>query len=1214
MAKSIAVLVGKVASKIRFNHNIKLRRAINAETLERMVDKVDFAIIEEINAQEEEQIKVVIGKFKHTGKPVYFFPSTDDEVTMGVADELEYSIYNNLRTLCSVIESEQNIKVAAGFGLNLVENDVDSSNDFGQTIEMSEAIKELEEADLAKKNDEPATSEERFTGFSDYTHAGNTDEKDERVAIPEITPEELSAELEDLPESVSNEINRLKMQLSDLNYDYSLAVEDMRVATERICNLEKIITTLKDEKECMQAEFNSILQTNDVLEDPISLSTYQKTVDELKDRDKQVEELNAQVVGLKQTVEKDKATISEKMAEISDLTAKLSEIEDELGNINDSIASGEIHKDIVAEFTEKLENIKNEKDEAVKEANELKIKASTDASTIGLLNKNLALETQYRYTSVEMFIELIDTLNNKINELNDALIEKSNIENKLTSSEETGSQLTSDLDDAKAKINELSKLEGKLAETEKELDNKKSELEDLQAKLSASKESLTESARNLAEKDEELNKANEQISELNAMMQKNAEDNEANLKSILAEKDKEYQEARSKYIEDAARVLENLKYENKDTLDRLNNEIKSLKEKGESSDEKIKEQEEKIASLQQTADDNSSTIEDLNSTIESLNGVIDTKDAQLNAKDEQLNEKTTIIDNLNESVENKDKTIKAKDYAILEKDRELAAKADDIKALNASLEAIESKHAAEVEKQTSQIEELKKKIDELNESITSKEYTIGVQSVAIEERENDIEQLKGDIEVAKKNSALLEEKVKRADERFKNTLERLKVSGGDIEKLMADAPGGLSQEDIDELKAKLNKSENELGTANFELEKLKSDYATLSGKYNESVQQLSESTKSLTSKTEEATKANITIQQLKSKVEQLENEVKTLESVKNGASSDEVDAIKNQNSTLVEKNSALTEQLNEYLASDAANKRLLSRMESEIETYKSLVAELQSDAGNVGSQCTIGSIKYNRGAQIISIFGNRSCGITTLAVSVARKLSLNTNVLYIDFDMIAPKGDVIFKKTPIVSIRGVKNTSLGAMSAFSSNLTASEIKSLAIDVEKTKGGRLDYFSGYHYKPADNVIAVTDFQKMFDTLGEHYDYIIIDLGKIGASTFNNSIIKEIVNISNKSIAISNHDLFNIKAMLRTLNIMSINSKDVAWAINKVPENQVGTQSILSLVNSKIMESLADCKVGAFADDLKLRGLPLDFSAGSRSNKINFEMFLAQTVFG
>ena len=1206
-------MVGKTASKIRFNHNIKLRRAINAETLERMVDKVDFAIIEEINACEEERIKNIIGQFKNIGKPIYFFPSTYDEVTMGVADELEYSIYTNLSTLCSAIESEQNIKVAAGFGLNLVESDVDSSNDFGQTSEMSEAIKELEELDLAKQNEENITSGISFTGFDDEDTVDLT-ATNEHVNSPEITPEELSAELEYLPENVSNEINRLKMQLSDLNYDYSVAVEDMRVATERIGNLEKIITTLKDEKECMQAEFNSIIQTNDVLEDPISLSTYQKTVDDLKDRDKQVEELDAQVTELKQTVENDRATIAEKMDEIKDLTNKLSKIEDELGAINDSIDSGEIHKDVVAEFTEKLENIKNEKDAAIKEANELKIKASTDASTIGLLNKNLALETQYRYTSVELFIELIGKLNNKIAELNDALAEKSSIEDRLTKSEETGSKLVNDLEDARERIAELNKLESTLAETEKELADKKQELEALQATISESQSALEESAARLAEKDDELNKANEQIAELNNTIQQNAEDSAANLKSALAEKEKEYQESLSKYIEDSSRVLDNIKYENKDTVDKLNNTISSLKSQVESKDETIREQGDQIASLQETVDANNSTIEDLNGTIESLNGVIDTKDAQLDSKDEQLTEKSSLIDSLNETVASRDKDIKDKDYVILEKDRELAAKNEDIQTLNASLEVIEAKHNAEMAKQTEQIEELNKQITELNESITSKEYTIGIQSVAIEERENDIEQLKGDIEAAKKNSVLLEEKIKKADERFKNTLERLKVSGGDIEKLMADAPGGLSSDDIKELRDKLAKAESDLETSSFELEKLKSDYASLSSKYSESVQQLSESTKSLTSKTEEATTANITIQQLRSKVEQLENEVKTLESVKSGASSDEVEAIKNQNSTLVEKNSALTEQLNEYLVNDNANKRLISRMESEIETYKSLVAELQNDSGSASGQCAIGSIKYNRGAQIISIFGNRSCGITTLAVSIARKLSLNTNVLYIDLDMIAPKGDVIFKKTPIISIRGVKNTSLGAMSAFSSNLTASEIKDLAIGVEKPKGGRLDYFSGYHYKPADNVIAATDFQKMFDTLGEHYDYIVIDLGKIGASTFNNSIIKEITKISNKSIAISNHDLFNVRAMLRTLNIMDINSKDVAWAINKVAETQVGTQGILSLVNSKIMESLADCKVGAFADDLKLRGLPLDFSAGSRSNKINFEMFLAQTVFG
>lgn len=1188
MAKSIAILVGKSASKIRFNHNIKLRRAINAETLERMIDKVDFAIIEEISSKDEEQIKVIIQQFKFIGKSVYFFPDITDDVTLGIADELEYNIYSSLNTLCSVIESEQGIKVSTGYS---VANDIDYSNDFGQTDEMSEVIRELEETDRIENSGsfESTDSMETFNGFESMQaqpvqnkgYAKNTET--EPISIPEVSPEELLAELENLPDSVSNEINKLKMQLSDLNYDYSLAVEDMRVATERISNLEKIIITLKDEKECMQTEFNSLLQTNEVLEDPISLSVYQRTVDELANRDKQVNELEEKVESLKQTVESDKISITEKVTEIKELNDKLSNIEDELGAINDSISSGEIHKDIVANFTEKLENIKSEKDAAIKEANKLKIKASSDASTIGLLNKNLALETEYRYSSVELFMGLIDRLNSKIAELNDALLDKTNIENSLESSENNSKKLASSLDEANAKIEELSQLETKLVETERQLELKKSELESMNATLLENQEAISNYSEQLSNKELELSQANESIAELRMEIKKNAEDSKNEFDRAFAEREKEHQAG----------------------LDALNTEINTLTEQNKDKDTKINDQLSKIASLEHEIDNNKLEIEDLSATIDSLNSVIETKDAQIETKDGQISEKESVINNLTSTVAEKDKVIKTRDYTIVEKDRELAVKADDIQALKDSISILEAKYTNEIKKQSSTIDELNHKVDELNATITNKDYTIGIQSVAIEERENDIEQLRADIENAKRNSELLEAKVRRADERFRSTLERLKISGGDIEKLMAETQSALSTEDAQKLNDKLQQAESELAKANSALK-------DLNDKYNESVTQLESSVKELEVKNEEVAAANVSVQQLKSTVEQLENEIATLETVKSGVSSDEVEAIKNQNNTLVEKNSALTDQLNESLTNEATHKRLIARMESELETYKSLVAELQSDAGNSGSQCTIGGIKYNRGA-IISTFSNRSCGITTLAVSIARKLSLNTNVLYIDFDMIAPKGDVIFKRTPIVEVRGAKNTSLGAMSAFGGNLTASEIKSLAVNVEKTKGGRLDYYSGYHYKPADNVIANTDFNKMFDVLGENYDYIIVDLGKIGASTFNNSIIKEIVAISKRSIAISNHDFFNIKALLRTLNIVGLNHRDIAWAINKVPESQ-NSQSMLSLVNPKIMELLTGCKVGAFADDLKLRGLPLDFSAGSRSNKITFEMFLAQTVFG
>ena len=1164
-------MVGKDASKIRFNHNIKLRRAINADTLERMVGKVDLAIIESINGNEEDQVKDIIGKFRDMDNPVYFFPSITDEITLGVADELEYTIYSTLETLCAAIESEQGIKVSTGYN---VENDVDSSNDFGQTFEMSEALRELDAADLAKQyqsnESEPSNEPEETEGFGSGSDSLNTYTNDfTGNKLPEVDTYALQLELSELPENVANEITKLRMQLSDARYDYSIAIEDMKIATATIANLEKIISTLKDEKESMQAEFKSIIETSDVLEDPISLSVYQKTVANLNERDSQVADLEAQVAELKQQVESDKHVIAEKMAEIEKLNDRISEIEAELETVNESINSGEVHKDVVADFTEKIEALRADKDLAVKEANELRIKAESDASTIWLLNKNLAFETQYRYASVELFMDLIGKITTKISELNSALVENSRLESKLSDSIESGNKVTADLAEAHDKINELSEIASKLSGTEFELEYTKTKLIEAEAKLTEMSETLTN-------------------------------------------KESEYKDALDKYVEDASRVLEEIKLNSAADIAKLKGEIEELRKLEAPKDAKIADQESKITSLTQQVEDNKTTIDDLNETVASLNSMIEIKDAQIESKDAELASKSDLIESLNQSIEERDKSIKSRDYTILQKDRELVANADDIKALNDSIEGIEARHKSEVANNEAIIKELNEKVNQLNAVVTSKDYTIGIHSVALEEREAAIEQLKADVEDAKKNTQILEDKIKRADDRFRSTLERLKISGGDIERLMTESESSLSNEDVAELHAKIGQLEGDLETANFELEKIKSDYTELTNRYNDVLRQLSEGAKDISSKTTELSEANIEIQKLTSRLAQLENDKSTLESVKTGAASDEVEAIKNQNSTLVEKNSALTSQLNESRASEEESRRQLARMETELDTYKSLVADLRSGTGSLGGQCTIGNINYNRSAQIISVFGNRSCGITTLAVSIARKLSLNTNVLYIDFDMIAPKGDVIFKKTPVIEVRGAKNTSLGAMTQLSNSLTANEIRGLAIDVEKTKGGTLAYFSGYYWKPNDSVIANTDFQRMFDVLGEYYDYIVVDLGKIGASSFNNSIIKEITSISRKTIAISNNDPFNVKAMLRTLSSMGIDSKSISWAINKVPEVQVGSQNIA--VNTKIMEALSGCRVGAFADDLKLRGLPSDFLTCARSNKINFEMFLTQTVFG
>lgn len=478
----IIVKVGK-KSKIKFSHS-KVYRAITSDslfTLSNAVSDCHIVVIESINKDEEDTTRNFIQDFKSKDKHniVLFYIPENDEITSGLADELEYNIFMSLEGLYKEIYNSCGINVSTFLK---DKKELNKNNEYtidGITDIFGDANEEF-------NKDIEDTIEQVDSGSISLEKLESTDESS-NMAVSEINNEydsENSLENIDITdENAILEISKLKMQLNDAKYDYSILQKDMIEAIARTEELEKIIKVLTDEKEVMRNTFDKIISTDIVMEDPISLAEYEGLKVELDSANNKVKELESHIVNLNETIQLNKETIDSNEETIKN-------IEDKLVEINASIDSGAIHKDIIDKYTQELEDTNAEKDKLSKEIEELKNNNANTEIRLEAAEKSLELTLKYRDTTAQLFklailkikdkseeiVELksnIDELDVKLNSANEQL---SNANNVIESNQEEILKLKTEIDTLK-KEHESILEEKNTLEKRTELSNSYSEQE-----------------------------------------------------------------------------------------------------------------------------------------------------------------------------------------------------------------------------------------------------------------------------------------------------------------------------------------------------------------------------------------------------------------------------------------------------------------------------------------------------------------------------------------------------------------------------------------------------------------------------------------------------------------------------------------------------------------------------------------------------------------
>ena len=293
--------------------------------------------------------------------------------------------------------------------------------------------------------------------------------------------------------------------------------------------------------------------------------------------------------------------------------------------------------------------------------------------------------------------------------------------------------------------------------------------------------------------------------------------------------------------------------------------------------------------------------------------------------------------------------------------------------------------------------------------------------------------------------------------------------------------------------------------------------------------------------------------QFTAKEEQYNNLVKISGVDESGASQILLDKkyLESQVQSLREENVSLRRELEKAQEDRMFIQRNLKTLE-ERNSQLNLSVRTMSQGTAEGVSVSIPPINYQGKGMVLTVFGSGSYGVTTTAISMARALALQASVLYIDFDMTTAKADGIFSKNPIVKNLGIpdstKNTGLGLLFTKGATFFLENANRIIMNIETTKGGKLDYISGVYAKMNIVDVMATDYSAFINYCSNSYTYVIMDFGRIGTSDLNDRIIKTFSDIAYRDVVVTPNDKFEVNRMGQKLKENQISMKNVAWLLN------------------------------------------------------------------
>lgn len=606
----------------------------------------------------------------------------------------------------------------------------------------------------------------------------------------------------------------------------------------------------------------------------------------------------------------------------------------------------------------------------------------------------------------------------------------------------------------------------------------------------------------------------------------------------------------------------------------------------------------------------------------SLDSYAEIKDS-LNTSVEQIAELKTSIETYKNSIEDCNKIIELKESNI----NDLQQQLDEI---NEKIESGEI-HAEVIAEYDNKLEKAQEEKDDIlkNQSLMQSE---------LNELQDKLLKLQSrlDSEVEYKNSLYSNEKLTILKLiSINNQLELLKE---EKDKLSTELQDNIEQIDKltsenDTYRTEIQKLKLEQSESEIKFEKQLSDAMDTTNKsnsgYEKKIKELQNNISSLENQIkinesrtkQEVTKLKQTLASTQSRLSTTESELQQKESdynsllMQSSADSSGVAALTSTNQALERLNKSLTEKLNKATKELSALKSDHIKVSSQLENYKQQCSQLNdtlsslTSIGGTGVQtgATIRPIRYESTARIVTVMGSGSFGVTTTAMSIADRLSVTSSVLYVDFDMVSPQADTWFKKSPLCrNVPGanptdIKSSGLGIFYELGIGIFSKYAGNIIIKCLQTKGGGIDYLSGCYYRVESSKVIIADYSNLLNILGQKYDYIIVDMGRLGSSELGDQIIKAFTEISSKNVVVTPQDQFNIRNFILKLNENSINTMNISWLLNMCNT---------TTLNNKIKESFSNARiqnVNLILTDPTMIGVRVNF-LHNKVNRDKFELFI------
>lgn len=522
-------------------------------------------------------------------------------------------------------------------------------------------------------------------------------------------------------------------------------------------------------------------------------------------------------------------------------------------------------------------------------------------------------------------------------------------------------------------------------------------------------------------------------------------------------------------------------------------------------------------------------------------------------------------------------------------ERQVVALKSKIKELTAQVDSARSSSSAD---DLEKIKELRVEIDELSESLNraneSKELEArskrivnmmlseaikqkGEASAELVQRTNEVLELRTLSEKLRHSVKSSEEQIQLLQQKYSSLVESSSYSENRLNLEKAEIETRLTGE-INELQVELGNKTQEVRRTRQDLDRAKASLAQKETELANLMITSGNSKKDIEKALQAQNELEHTNATLKSTVETLRKEVRSLTA-----------------------KISMTEDANEHL--EDINKKLRNN----IATIKASKTVQNQSVANTGpkqyAKQQVGNIdhitlncNYSGTGYIIPVFGSGSYGITTVAMSIARKLQ-KVSVLYLDFDLASPKADAWFGKVPIIreltDIEDQINRSgFGALIEKGSKYVIEHKDQIIQRVAETRAGAyIDYFSGVYTRVNPRKLMSIDFSDFLTYFGNKYNYIIVDLGRYGASDATDELVKMFNSIAYKSVIVTLNDKFDTRNMSVRIATDKLNLENSLWILN---------MSSTSRVDTMVQKAMGKAKPVVIPKDMNMYGntIPMD----------------------